>query len=219
MHNDPMRRVLRQRVQIHPDGSKEYWRDVPGFRDYYRVSDRGRVKSLTKVVRFGKKMRTIPGRLMRLRSSADGHQTVKLSKAGVGKVCFVHQLVLFAFVGPKPVGKQCRHLDGNGSNNRLDNICWGTPKRNSADRIFHGTQVNGDRVHCAKIGEADVPKIHAEYMAGDSCEIIARRRGVSSQAVKLVLADKTYKHCQPAVRAVMRPGGFKPGNYFGKQNK
>ena len=30
---------------------------------------------------------------------------------------YVHKLVLLAFVGPRPKGMQCRHLDGDPGNN------------------------------------------------------------------------------------------------------
>lgn len=58
---------------------------------------------------------------------------------------FVHRLVLFAFVGPRPPGMLCRHLDGNPSNNRLENLCWGTGQENEADKERHGRTARGDR--------------------------------------------------------------------------
>jgi hypothetical protein len=50
----------------------------------------------------------------------------------------VHQLVLEAFVGPKPEGGVCRHLDGNRTNNHITNLRWGTRSENSKDRWDHG---------------------------------------------------------------------------------
>jgi hypothetical protein len=52
----------------------------------------------------------------------------------------VHKLVMEAFVGPCPPGKQCLHRDGNGLNNRLENLRWGTPEENTQDMIKHGRQ-------------------------------------------------------------------------------
>lgn len=51
----------------------------------------------------------------------------------------VHQLVLCAFRGPPKAGEECRHLDGNPTNNRIENLVWGDPKENYQDRIRHGT--------------------------------------------------------------------------------
>lgn len=49
----------------------------------------------------------------------------------------VHRLVLEAFVGPRPDGMECRHLDGDPANNRLANLAWGSPVENASDRKRH----------------------------------------------------------------------------------
>lgn len=59
-----------------------------------------------------------------------------------GRGHYVHQMVTTAFHGPRPVGKEPRHLDGNHSNNRADNLCWGTRQQNIADAIAHGTHIS-----------------------------------------------------------------------------
>ena len=57
-----------------------------------------------------------------------------------------HQLVLFAFVGPKPTpNHQCAHWDGNPRNNHYTNLRWATPAENTADKIRHGNIFNGNR--------------------------------------------------------------------------
>jgi hypothetical protein len=66
--------------------------------------------------------------------------SVKLSKAGVTKTRYVHQLVLLAFVGPRPKldeKGEIRHLDGDKMNNQLANLVYGTQKENMADRKLH----------------------------------------------------------------------------------
>jgi hypothetical protein len=52
----------------------------------------------------------------------------------------VHRLVLEAFVGPCPIGMQCRHFpDPNPANCNLKNLQWGTPMENTEDKRVHGT--------------------------------------------------------------------------------
>ncbi len=58
---------------------------------------------------------------------------------GTKKQVYVHQLVLGAFVGPCPIGMECRHLDGNPSNNFLSNLRWGTHLENMEDMRRHGS--------------------------------------------------------------------------------
>jgi hypothetical protein len=104
----------------------EQWRPVPGFEGKYEVSDLGRVKSL----------RWTPPRILRPGPSNYGHLSVAL---GQRNTRMIHQLVLLAFVGPRPPGQEARHLDGDPANNRLDNLCWGTRGDNIRDAVRHGT--------------------------------------------------------------------------------
>ena len=67
-----------------------------------------------------------------------------------GKVycCYIHRLVLESFVGPCPDGKLCRHFpDKDTSNNRLDNLSWGTQEQNMQDKYVHGTAL---KTHCRR---------------------------------------------------------------------
>lgn len=96
----------------------ERWLPAAGFEGRYEISDAGRVRNLHGLVL--KTSRTNKGYLRVL-----------------GR--FVHRLVLEAFIGPCPSGMECRHLDGNPSNNRLENLLWGTPLENANDRRRHGT--------------------------------------------------------------------------------
>jgi hypothetical protein len=96
----------------------ETWKQVPG--KLWFVSDLGRVRE------------------------ADGTLGTQKDYNTRGKYLFfknyrVHCAVLEAFVGPCPPGKECRHLDGNGQNNKLQNLKWGTRLENVQDSIKHGT--------------------------------------------------------------------------------
>jgi hypothetical protein len=74
-----------------------------------------------------------------------GYLTVTLSEKGTTATIKLHRLVLEAFIGPRPQGMVCRHLDGNKLNNRLSNLLWGTPAENAADRVLHGqTRLRND---------------------------------------------------------------------------
>jgi hypothetical protein len=68
------------------------------------------------------------------------YPSVKLSKAGITKTMYVHELVLLAFEGNRPATidrAEIRHLDGNKLNSNLSNLKYGTIKENVADRKLH----------------------------------------------------------------------------------
>lgn len=61
---------------------------------------------------------------------------------------YLHHLVLEAFVGPKPRGMQCRHINGDSLDNRLENLAWGTPSEDNNDRVRNGTHQHSSRTEC-----------------------------------------------------------------------
>jgi hypothetical protein len=127
----------------------EEWRDVPGWEGYYQVCNLGMVRSMPRIVESianGGKLctRLFKGRILAVTSTESGHLFVTLSRGNKPVSRRVHQLVLEAFVGPRPDGMVCRHFpDRDPTNNRLDNIQWGTSEENTADRRVHGTNRNG----------------------------------------------------------------------------
>ena len=95
----------------------ERWRDVPNF-PRYRVSDAGQLLDMKTccIVQLDKNRRV----------HIHGVNSAEYSgNLGV--------LVLTAFVGPRPIGLQCRHLDDNWFNNALSNLRWGTRSENAHD--------------------------------------------------------------------------------------
>jgi len=117
----------------------EIWKDIPDYKGFYRVSNMGKIKRL-----IGNKCK-IERILKQNNGDKYGHLTVLLSKNGVGKHKYVHRLVLEAFIGICPKGMECRHLDGNPKNNKLDNLCWGTRSDNQKDSVKHKTKSNGNQ--------------------------------------------------------------------------
>lgn len=73
-----------------------------------------------------------------------GYLRVRLTVAGRRRSHFIHKLVAYAFVGPRPSPRhEVRHLDGNPLRNAVDNIAWGTRTENAADRERHGRTSRG----------------------------------------------------------------------------
>lgn len=108
----------------------------------------------------------------------------------------VHQLVLEAFVGEKPIGCVSRHFpDRNPSNNKVENLQWGTPKQNVEDMIFHGTINRGAKHHLSKLTAEQVVEIRKEYKGklGDLTRI-AKKHGVTKQSIREIVMGTTWKH-------------------------
>lgn len=112
----------------------------------YEVSDTGLVRK--------------NGKLKKPSLRQDGYLHVGIVEPGLKpRKVFLHRLVLEAFVGPRPEGMQCRHIDGNPLNNNLSNLCWGTQAENEADKIKHGTHMSGTKIPSSKLNAAQVVEI------------------------------------------------------------
>ena len=129
----------------------EVWKPVPGWEDFYQVSSYGRVRSLDRVVMRGDGVRqTVKSRLLRPHTEKTGYKSVALFRDGKGKTRTVHYLVTLAFLGPRPANMEVRHLDGNPSNNFLENLRYGTSAENKQDTIRHGNHPELLKTHCKR---------------------------------------------------------------------
>lgn len=123
----------------------EEWRPVIGYEGLYEVSSMGRVRSITRTNSYG---RTVQGQLITNQLHNGTHYKVGLSRNGKQKGYYVHALMLEAFVSVRPEGLLTRHLNGDGTDNRLDNLAWGTPEENQRDAVKHGVNYQSNKTHC-----------------------------------------------------------------------
>ncbi|MGP5931510.1 NUMOD4 domain-containing protein [Corynebacterium glyciniphilum] len=132
--------------------AEEEWRDIPGYESKYQVSTFGRVRSLDRYVnrKDGSRHFHKGGVLRHGTQPANGYLYVTLYGEGKPWCVRVHQLVLRTFVrAPRP-GEETRHLDGDPTNNRLENLAWGSHSENIQDVLKHGKHNNASRTTCKR---------------------------------------------------------------------
>lgn len=129
---------------------QEQWRTVVGYEGLYEVSNQGRVRSLDRVIHQANGDRHVQGRVLRQTPRKEGHLQVEVRTSGreTRRAAKVHQLVAEAFHGPRPPGMVCRHLNGDPTDNRPENLRWGTHRENALDTTRHGRNRNANRTHC-----------------------------------------------------------------------
>ncbi len=89
----------------------------------------------------------------------DGRRVVTLRDRKRKRWAYVHDLVCEAFHGPCPPGLECRHLDGDSTNDAADNLKWGTSAENRADTALHGRLPTGERNGNHKLTDSEVTEI------------------------------------------------------------
>ena len=150
------------------------WRTLPS-NSGYRISSSGLV------------MNASSGLILTPWVHKSGHLYLKL---GRGKSYQVHHLVLSAFSVFRPDGYECRHLDGNPSNNDINNLVWGTRKENIED-----LKSTIGRYAKAVLTDSLATKIFNSYTGKHGQQsMLAREHGVSLSVVNDLVHGKTYAH-------------------------
>ncbi len=123
----------------------ERWAPIPGAPGY-EASDQGHIRSVDRVIalRDGRNQ-LCRGVMLHPWASDDGRRWVTVSGRRKHRV---HQLVLEAFVGPCPLGKEGCHRNDDQSDNRLANLYWGTKSENAHDRVRNGGHPATSRAQC-----------------------------------------------------------------------
>lgn len=173
------------------------WKPVVGF-DGYEVSNTGQVRSY-RVKGNAEKRRSEPRVLVGGYKKAGYHYVVLRKDGTTSHNRLVHQLVLEAFVGPRPDGYETAHLDGNPKNNHVENLIWATHQTNMDHKTLHGTTTcvpKGEDHPYAKLTEAQVLEIRSR-LGSESHEDIAKDYGVQPDNIKSIHCGKTWTHLGP----------------------
>lgn len=205
LHKNEARAVLEtaRASQQHPvfkeQGMSDQDSSVPvGFRvitNYprYAINEFGEVLSICKKNRtatlaWSKARKKIPTR------NRDGYYQVMLRNTEQIRNIFIHVLVLEVFVGPRPEGMQCRHIDGNPANNHVSNLAWGTGSENNSDQVRHGTRIQGETHPMSKLTADDVLEIRRRRANGEPLISLAREFHLTKTTVCEIAKRHTWKH-------------------------
>lgn len=106
--------------------TRELWRCSPSLPDYL-VSNYGRVMRVpVQVTLPSGGIRSYGGTPWFGVDGGEGRMTIQYK----GKTYKVHRLVCEAFNGPQPDGSVCIHINEDYTDNRPENLKWGTQKEN-----------------------------------------------------------------------------------------
>ena len=155
----------------------EVFKEVPGYEGRYLISDYGRVYS------------AVSGKMLTLCNYNKGHRSVTLFSAeGKPRTYGVHILVMKTFKGEPPEGTIICHINGDGSDNRLANLYYGTYKDNRNDSLESG------RCRTAKLKSYQVVEIYEKANSGNvSPKYLANVYGVSEAAILAIKRRTSWK--------------------------
>lgn len=114
--------------------------DIKGYEGYYKINIHSDVYSLDRTIERGKNGDVfIKAIKIKSRINSNGYPSVGLSKNNKVIHYPLHRLIAQAFI-PNPNNHLLvRHLNDIKTDNRIENLSWGTYKDNAQDSILNGT--------------------------------------------------------------------------------
>ncbi len=168
----------------------ETWKPILGYEDKYVVSDLGNIRSLDRVCetvnRFGPINRTLRGKLKTLSVDPAGYYIVRLCSNGKPKTYRVNRVVATAFIGPPDYNHEACHKNNIKTDNRAENLYWGTRVENERDKT-----VNLRRNPKVKIPKENIAKIRALHSSGMPLKELAAMFGCTFQNIWYIATRAT----------------------------
>jgi hypothetical protein len=162
------------------------YRAIPGF-DGYRAGNDGTIRSCR-----GRWGAVAWHRLRPCVNERNRYLYVVLHRDGRQDSRAVHSLILLAFVGPPQDGLVARHKNGDRADARLENLHYGTPAENEADKQAHGTYRAGESVrHFVRLTADKVRAIRRDFAGGKSLTALGRLYGTCVGNVHAIVSGRT----------------------------
>lgn len=116
-----------KRINNIEDLPNEVWKDIPDYEGIYQVSNKGRIKSLARIVGNCKRK----DKIIIPKDNGSGYYKVNLYKNGKHKNHYVHKLVASVFINNENNKPCINHKDYNRKNNNVENLEWVSYKENN----------------------------------------------------------------------------------------
>lgn len=166
------------------NSQSEEWLQHPEF-PTYSFSSNGSVKST----------HTAKQRLLIGTKCGEGYRAIDFRVNGeTARREYIHRVVCTLFNGKPPEGAQCRHLDGDMTNNSASNLAWGTALDNSNDKFLHGTVAFGELNPMAVLTAEKVEEMRKVREASNKpFRRIAKDFGVSTMTAFRAITKRAWK--------------------------
>lgn len=182
----------------------EQWQPAPGFHGHYEVSNLGHVRSL--MLRPGRCKKSIPRSVplaLKPQKWKKGYRKYRFGKCdglnpnSNNSAFFAHRLVWETFRGPVPDGLTINHIDGDKTNNRLDNLELATHQEQDTHARSLGTKRwrTKDGFTEVRLTADDIREIRRAYATGKVTQVsLARKYRVGPSNIRWILSRRTWKH-------------------------
>lgn len=176
----------------------EVWKDIEGYEGIYQVSNLGRIKSLDRKVRSRWGLMKQKGIVLKSRI-CNGYVLICLSKNGKNKDVSVHRVIAKSWVpGRTDAKNEVNHIDGDKTNNSVDNLEWCDRRHNIQHSIRIGlrTRQDGAGGYSAILTEKEVKEIRELKKNNPTISqpTLGRMFGISKSEIGYILNRAVWKN-------------------------
>ena len=158
----------------------EIWKDIAGCSNDYQISNLGNIKN--------KKGLILKQKINKYRGN---YKLIILSKYG-NRILRVHRLVAKTFI-PNPLNKpEVNHINGDKTDNRVENLEWVTRKENTIH--MYKTGLGGGKTYKSKLTDENVIEIKELLKKGLLHKEIALKFNVSQTTISLIKKGTRKKY-------------------------
>lgn len=138
-----IKKVSRKTVFNTENIQDEIWRDIPEFEGFYQISNKGRIKSLSREIKATNRIIKTQDRILNVTPNRMGYLYVTLCKPEKQQRMFIHRIVATVFI-PNPENlPYVDHIDTNPLNNCVENLHWVNQTLNMNNPITKKNISNG----------------------------------------------------------------------------
>ena len=166
------------------------WKDIERFNNNYAISDNGYLRN------------NKTGTILKNQTNKKGYSVVTIKPYGrLGKSfnLRIHREVALAFIPTDCTSLQVNHIDGDKTNNYVENLEWCTVKENIKHSFEHSLQPirKGTNNNSAKLSDIDILTIRKLYVPYDKvfgCRALAARYNVTHSTITRITTGQGWAH-------------------------
>lgn len=162
-------------------------KELGGFEGIYEIDREGNIYSIPRKNGYGSRL----VRKVRKPKLVRGYLQIALSKNGNNIWRPVHRLVAEAFIPNPRICNQVNHINGNKTDNRVENLEWCTQSENQTHAVRTGLR-KSERTNTAKLTADQVREIRSLYPTLNSREL-ADKFGIKQAQVCKIIKRQSWR--------------------------
>ncbi len=204
----------------------EVWKDVLDWKEFYEISNLGRIKSkdrkfwhVDKKMKAGGCWKFRAAKMMKTPPNGDGYPQTRLCKDGKASTKRIHRLVWEAFNGSIPKDHHIDHINGDRANATLPNLQCLHFKEHKAKSMRAGQHARGSATKSSKLTETQVEEIRKKIKTKTYRELAAEY-GVSKSTISYIITRRGWTNSDEHMRDLVeqaRKLGYNEGHKDGRK--